>query len=310
MRIGHERNLLMMDMLPFVRATGSGPTVICLHASGASSRQWEPLMTRLASRYRILAVDLDGHGNRPKRPDGIRATLEREAALVAPLVLAAEREVHLVGHSYGAAVAVALALAHPDRVGSLTIYEPVMFRLLFDDDEAHPAAKEIGNVVIDMRWHIAAGHPLQAARRFVDYWSGAGTWDAFDASQQQAIAKRVPAIMDCFDAVFADTTQLEDLQCLDIPVLSLRGASTRASAFRVGLRLESLLPNVTLREFAGLGHMGPVSHPDVVNRVIEAFLNEHRLARHTQPSASVEMRSMKQPLLTHVAGELLDASQS
>ena len=53
----------------YVREAGTGPAVVCVHASASSSAQWRPLMDRLASRFRTLAVDLYGSGKSSRWPN-------------------------------------------------------------------------------------------------------------------------------------------------------------------------------------------------------------------------------------------------
>jgi pimeloyl-ACP methyl ester carboxylesterase len=57
-----------------------------------------------------------------------------------------------------------------------------------------------------------------------------------------------------------------------MPVLIMTGSGSTAAAHGVARRLMQALPNATHIEFAGLGHMGPITHPDVVNAEIERFL--------------------------------------
>src|SRR5262249_49421996 len=54
--------LAMQAPAPFYREAGGGPSVICLHASASSSRQWLPLMEYLSPRYHVLAADCYGAG--------------------------------------------------------------------------------------------------------------------------------------------------------------------------------------------------------------------------------------------------------
>src|SRR5512144_3434751 len=103
----------------FVREAGTGPAVVCIHASASSSAQWRPLMDRLAGRFRTLAVDLYGSGRSPRWPDDRPLSLADEVALLEPVLAAAGDGFHLVGHSYGGAVALTAALAEPGRLRPL-----------------------------------------------------------------------------------------------------------------------------------------------------------------------------------------------
>jgi pimeloyl-ACP methyl ester carboxylesterase len=262
-----------VSVAPFAGATRRDPAVVCLHASGGSSRQWDPLARRLHGARKVLAVDLAGHGGSPGWTPGERPTLAGEAARLAPLV-AAEGRVHLVGHSYGAAVAVRLALALPGRVAGMCLYEPVLFRLLLDHPDQDRAGGEIVRVAGEIRASLDAGDGLAAARRFYDYWSGAGAWHGVAPAQRDRIAARMPAVMDCFDALFGDATRPAELARLDVPVLLMSGTASTAAALGAVRHLAAALPRVRRRAFPGVGHMGPVTHAAQVNDAISGFLAE------------------------------------
>ena len=127
---------------PHIRSVGQGPTVVLLHSSGCSGRQWDGLMTALQSRYRLHAVDLHGHGSTPAWAGGQRMRLEDDMALVQPLLTSAT-PVHLVGHSYGGALALRLAALMPERIASVAVYEPGLFRLLLDYQPRDRATTEV-----------------------------------------------------------------------------------------------------------------------------------------------------------------------
>ena len=86
--------------IAYVREAGAGEPVICIHASASSSAQWRPLMERLASRFRVLAVDLYGAG-RAGLVGGSPAALADEVALLEPVLVATGRRAHVVGHLRG-----------------------------------------------------------------------------------------------------------------------------------------------------------------------------------------------------------------
>jgi len=266
----------------FVRAAGRGHAAVCLHASGGSSRQWNALARDLRGSWKVLAADLAGHGASPGWRSGERPTVAGEAARLAPVV-AAEKKVHLVGHSYGAAVAVRLALAMPGHVASLSLFEPVLFRLLLDYPDCGEAGEEIVRVAGEIRASLSAGNSLEASRSFYDYWSGKGAWNDVAPEQRVRIAGRMPAVMGCFDALFEDDTRPADLARLDVPVLLMSGTGSPAAALGAVQHLAAALPRVRRRVFQGVGHMGPVTHAAQVNEVIAGFLAaaSHRLPCET-----------------------------
>src|SRR5438874_6249088 len=94
----------------FFREAGAGTGVVCVHASASVSGQWRPLMDLLANRFRVLAADLYGYGQSPAWPDAHKLSLADEARLLEPVFRSAGDRFHLIGHSYGGAVALRAAL--------------------------------------------------------------------------------------------------------------------------------------------------------------------------------------------------------
>jgi pimeloyl-ACP methyl ester carboxylesterase len=114
------------------------PAVVLLHASGSSSRQWDALAERQRPAFDVHAIDLYGHGTQDPWSGPRRVSVHDEAALALPAIERAGGA-HLIGHSYGAAVAMRLAAACPSLVRSLAVYEPVVFSVLAQC-EPHGAA--------------------------------------------------------------------------------------------------------------------------------------------------------------------------
>ena len=123
---------------PFIRESGSGPTVVCMHASASSSTQWRALSEALSDRFRVVAVDLYGCGRTAAWPQQRPLGLDDEVALLEPVWRSAGPRFHIVGHSYGGAVALKAALTHGKRVASLTVYEPVLFGVLAEREPNKP----------------------------------------------------------------------------------------------------------------------------------------------------------------------------
>lgn len=262
------------------------PTVVLLHASASSARQWASLAEQLAPRWRVETVDFHGHGARPALEDaGAAASLAADAALVAPLL---GRGAHLVGHSYGGAVALKLAHEHPGRVRSVLAYEPVLFALL----RGQPAAlRETAAVAASMRERLAAGDAHAAGRRFIDYWSGEGVWDAMPAARQAAAAARMSTIARQFAALTAEPISAADLARLTLPLLLLSGSRTLPVAPAIVDAVLTARPRTGHDVLPGLGHMGPITHAAAFDRRVLAFLN-------AQPDAAHPHRSPERELLT------------
>lgn len=184
-------------MTPWFREAGAGPCVVCLHSNASSSAQWRGLIDLLTPKFRVLAPDAYGSGKSPEWPSDNVIRLRDEAALIEPVLARAGSPLTLVGHSYGAAVALIAALADPGRVRALALYEPTLFSLL--DAEASPPneAEGIRNAVAAAGAVLDAGNTDAAAECFIDYWMGAGSWHQTPDQRKLAIAGQCAALVAC-----------------------------------------------------------------------------------------------------------------
>src|SRR6185436_16858633 len=183
---------------PFYREAGAGAGVVCLHSNASSSAQWRALMELLAPTHHVFAVDSYGSGKSPDWPSDRVITLADEAAFVEPVLQKAGAPlsksgapVALVGHSYGAAIALIVALANPGRVRALALYEPTLFSLIEAEKPAPNDADGIRNTVARSSAALDAGDRDAAAQHFIDYWMGAGAWRQMPEARKPQIAASV-----------------------------------------------------------------------------------------------------------------------
>ena len=258
---------------PHVRSAGAGPGVVCLHANASTSGQWRSLIGRLSDRYRIFAPDSYGAGKSPEWPSDRVISLRDEAALVEPVLAAAGTPFALVGHSYGAAIALRVALDAPRRVRALALYEPTLFSLVDADTPPPNRVDGIRDTVAAAVSSLEGGNRDAAAEHFIDYWMGKGAWNATPPERRPAIADSIINVRRWAHALLSERATLAEFRSLDIPVLYMIGKRSPESAREVARLLLSALPRVTVREFDSFGHMAPLTHPEPVNEAIAAFLD-------------------------------------
>lgn len=262
----------MSNAIAYFREEGSGSTVVCLHSSASSSSQWSSLMDALSDRYRVVAIDLYGYGKSPAWPGTRELLLEDEVALMAPILKNAGK-FHLIGHSYGGLIALKLALDDSTRIASLTLYEPTCFFLLFVNGSNDQAGREISAIRDETSYFVDIGDLDLAAKRFVDYWMGPGAWSKTSEPSRSSIVKRMKKVRSEWTTAFDKPLPSDRISALSMPIILLTGQRSTAAARGVVRMLHGLLPEAKVVELPGLGHMGPVSHPEKVNAAIVAFLN-------------------------------------
>jgi pimeloyl-ACP methyl ester carboxylesterase len=259
---------------PFFLEAGAGPGVVLTHSNASTSGQWRGLVDLLAPKFHVLAPDLYDAGKSPCWPSDRIIHLHDEVALIGPVLARAGSPLALVGHSYGAAVALSAALSAPGRVRAMALYEPTLFALLDAESKPPNEAEGIRNAVADAAAALDAGNPDAAAERFIDYWMGNGSWKQTPERRKLPIAESMRNVRRWAHALFTESTPLNAFRSLDIPVLLMVGKRSTPSAHGVARLLLSALPQVQLVEFEDLGHMGPITHSNVVNETIQQFL-EH-----------------------------------
>jgi pimeloyl-ACP methyl ester carboxylesterase len=229
-------------------------------------------MDLLAPTFTVLAPDSYGAGKSPEWPSDRLITLDDEVRLVESLILDAPDRVALVGHSYGAAIAITAALRHPQKVRSLAVYEPTLFSL---EQAAVPPPNGVDGIALAVAraaQALDAGDAPTAALHFIDFWMGPGSWAATPAERKPAIVKSIANVRRWGHALMCEPTPLSDYASLAMPVLYMMGEQSPESAHAVARRLTPVLPNATVHTFAGLGHMAPITHAGKVNVAIAEFL--------------------------------------
>ncbi len=261
--------------LPGMGAADSADRVVLVPCSGSSAKQWEALCAEMAG-FRPVPFELYGHGARAGWHGDGALTLAREAASIAQLCPDGA-PFHLVGHSYGGAVALRFALSAPGRLRSLTLSEPSCFHLL-DAMGADAAAlqDEIRQIASAVNRGVLTGDYRGGMRTFIDYWSGAGTWDSMSPTRQVRFAALLLHVAHQFCGLFEEETSLDDYRAVDVPTLILCGTRSPAPSRAIARLLAETLPRVRHRTIDGAGHMAPITHPAAVNRPILEHLRLHR----------------------------------
>jgi pimeloyl-ACP methyl ester carboxylesterase len=253
---------------------GNGPPVIVAHCSSASHKEWLPLIEELSPEWRVLAPDFIGYGQSDAWPEHKVFTGEADLAVLRELTKQSKTPVHLVGHSYGAALALEAARELGPKVQSLTLVEPVSFNLLRAERRPEWAEiEQLGRAVLSA---VSSSNDREAAAAFMRYWLGRLRWWLSPEKFKAAITATIRKVALEFMIVIEAGRRLSDYASVTAPTLLIVGGKTRAPARAVVDMLSATLPNSTVTVLKGAGHMSPFTHPSEVNRLIAGHLAARR----------------------------------
>ncbi|QGX97393.1 alpha/beta hydrolase [Roseovarius faecimaris] len=247
---------------------GQGPRrALMIHCSLAHSGAWGGLARHLSGALTMTAFDLPGHG-RSAGWDG-RGEVQGVAAGIAASFC--EEPVDVIGHSFGATVALRLAVERPELVRSLVLIEPVWFRMAECD-----AAEVFADHVSRMAPYAAAleaGDRLEAARIFTGLWGDGTPWEAIPPAQAEALAAQVPLVEAGAEALYGDPgAMLERLGELRCPVLLIAGSESPPVIEAIHDGLAARIAQAERAVVVGAGHMVPITHAGQVSREVLRFL--------------------------------------
>lgn len=251
---------------PFDDTGGDRPAIVLLHGVGLSRSMWRAQVAALRPHYRVLAVDMLGHG--ASVMPGKDATLDDYADHVAAAMdAAAVAQATLVGFSMGALVARAFALRHPERVTALVLLNGVFARtpaeqariLARVDDVATNGPAANLDAAIE-RWFTPAFRTQNS-----DYIADLRAAFAANDPDGYKTSYRLFATQDSFGA--------DRLAEISVPVLVATGEQDIGSTPDMARALAARIPGATLRIAADARHMMPVERPDLTNALLLDFLS-------------------------------------
>lgn len=238
------------------RATA--PVVLLIHGTGSNALSWSYQLRGLRAVARPVAVDLPGHGLSARI--GAPSIPAYAAAVAETMTRLSPGRFFVAGHSLGGAVALELALRHPERVRGL---------ILISTGAHFPALAATPSLFL-LPIAVAPG-------KFRDLFLGEEVSAEALALARAAVAGCPPDIIradinaaKAFDARSA----LPRLRC---PALILCGTEDHITPPRYAAWLKEGLPDSRVTLVQGAGHMLPLERPEQVNAALARFLRGQRL---------------------------------
>ncbi|MFK7752661.1 MAG: alpha/beta fold hydrolase [Sedimentitalea sp.] len=244
----------------FAHDFGSGARkVLALHCTMAHSGAWRGLSQALEAQTTFHCLDMYNHGRSPDW-DGQGDFQDRMVKAAAAHL---SEPMDVVGHSFGATVALRLAIDHPDLVRTLSIIEPVYFAVAAQDQPELVPLEKAKSAPFYAEVH--AGNFETAARIFNRGWGGDSgrPWAELSEKTRAAMARGVQIVPACAPAIIDDLHAIMTpgvLEAVSMPTLLLRGGTSEKIIGVVNDGLARRMPNTLNEVVEGAGHMVPLTH--------------------------------------------------
>jgi len=254
---------------------GVGDPIVFIHGSWDDHHSWDRVAQRLCLDYRAVTYDRRGHSASTDTPgqghlsEDVQDTLD----LMKELNLG---PAHIIGHSYGANIAIELAITAPQSTLSLFVHEPPVFSLLSGNDELDSLKKESAGLMKETAKMILQGEIEKGARLFIEEVAfGKNSWDKiFNECGRHTILSHADTWLD----------QSRDPERLAIDVTGLKkypnkmtfstGTESFSTYKEVTKKIAELLPDANIATIEGGAHGSHISHPALIAKALHTHLNE------------------------------------
>ena len=249
---------------------GSGSPLVLVHGAFADLRYWHTAIDTLAAAHRVVAYSrrdfypnpLDGSPS-----DNPYADRDDLAALIEKLGIA---PVHLVGHSRGGHVSLALAAARPDLVRTVVTIEGG-FLDAGVSQESLDALASFGPVIQAASERFKAGDIEAGTDLFLEYALGRDAYERWSESSKsvalqnaRAFGRRPEAGLSC-----------ADVHVIRVPALLLIGMDTPPQNRAMMRGVQSCVPNIETVEIEGASHNIHFDNPEAFSRAVLDFVGRH-----------------------------------
>jgi pimeloyl-ACP methyl ester carboxylesterase len=253
--------------------SGTGPAVVLVPGSCSTGAAWRPAIAAWNGRFRCVTTSLLGYGGTAERRSAADPSIAHEAEVLESVIAKAGGGVHLVGHSFGGLVALAVALRKRVKLASLVICEAPAAEILRARGEV-----EHYRAFRQMTQAYFASHAdgnAEAIAAMIDFYGGAGTFAAFPPRVRDYAVETTPVNILDWASAYGFPLSAAALAAIDVPVLVVHGGASHPAVQRANALLAGCMNGAALATIDGAAHFMIATHADELARLI----SEHIRAR-------------------------------
>ncbi len=272
--------------------SGDGPTIVLVPGSCSTGAAWRSIIAQWENGFRCVTTSLLGYGGTAERRAIFDTDIAHEAEMLEAVIRRASCAVHLVGHSFGGLVALAVALRNRVPLRSLTIIEaPAAELLRYDGEHQHYRAFR---AMTSAYFAAFRAGEREAIGAMIDFYGGAGTFAAWPQRvRSYAVATTAVNILDWAGAYGFEMTPAS-LATIDVPTLVLWGGASHPAVRRANELLGECINKASAVTIAGAAHFMISTHAEEV-----AWAIAHHVVRTESVSSAAPERSAMSRIPMH-----------
>ena len=251
---------------------GQGPTLVLIHGSPGNARTWHVVGQSLADRFTIVAVNMPDY-DKTGPPDEIDpGDSDRVADKVEGTIKSLPSPVALAAHSYGANIALRVAIRGNILLDRLVLFEPIAVNVLSlggEHDLNHQTKLLLGSYVKKFR----DGDPL-AVKTMIDFWFGPGAFEEFPEAVRSFFIRWSPRNVADVEAIIRETFTKEGLAAVSCPVRVAYGTKSPNVTRTMAEIIANGVANGSTLSVSGADHNIVATHADNVAAVINEAVGD------------------------------------
>lgn len=246
----------------------SGPTLVLVPGSCSTGAAWRPVMKALDGKFRFVTTSLLGYGATAERRTESDPSVLHEADMLESVIARAGGDVHLVGHSFGGAVALIAAMRKRVPIASLTVLEAPLPSLLGHcGEDAHYRAFRDMTDAYFADWR---GGDREAIRTMIDFYGGEGTYASWPERVRAYAVETTPVNMRDWACAYEELLSPQMLAAIDVPLAVAVGAQSHPAICRANGLVAMAVKGATFKTIGGAAHFMISTHPGQVAELILA----------------------------------------
>jgi pimeloyl-ACP methyl ester carboxylesterase len=253
---------------------GHGVPVVFVHGAPGDHRSFEGQREAVAERYRFIAPTQRYFGTGPWPDDGAKFSMATHADdLAAFLRQIGGGPAHVVGWSYGGAIAIVLAVHHPEWIKSLFVFEPGLATFVTDPEDAQVAGEDRTDMRARAAMAAKAGDTGAAVRLLFDDFTGQpGIVDRLAPAIRASLLDNARTLPLSLFAPPPPPITCAQLGQIAVPVAIARGELARPFYRIAAETAHRCIPGSRLMVIPGGGHLALAEHASAFNEALLSFL--------------------------------------